>query len=458
MTKLDQANAPSPAAAPAARRRSTRRPAAAATTLIVAAAAAVVAYDAAYGPPVPPVPRSGRAFARPAGVTAELPPWLPRWRQQVATVESGETLVDALERAGLERDVAARAVREAGPLARPYAARPVRAGSAVYLRALDADSVPSEITFRPEADRVVRLTYLRGAWRAAEERLAWRTDTVGATTAVRSSLFAAVHESLGSTLPRDERTEIVYKLGDIFEYRVDVGEEVGRGDSVRLVIERRVDPEGAPRDAKILAASLTAGGRRVEAFRFRSGSTSADYFDGAGKSLRAAFLRAPLEFRRVSSGFGMRHHPILGIRRMHAGTDYAAASGTPVRAVGDGTVIFAGRKGGYGNVLEVRHRNGYVSRYGHLRGFAPGVRRGASVAMGRTVGFVGATGLATAPHLHFEMLVGGAHRDPRATLRKSDADLLPRRERGALAALRERLLGRFGGRSLRGPAHVALGE
>lgn len=449
---------PVPAPGSTAVRRRTRRPAAATTTLIVVAAAAVVAYDMVHGPPVPPVPRSMRAFARPAGVTAELPPWLPRWRQQVETVGNGETLVDALERAGVSRQLAARAVREAGPLVRPYAARPVRAGSAVYLRGLDADSLPSEITFRPDADRVVRLTYLRGAWRAAEERLAWRTDTVGAVTAVESTLFAAVHGALATHLPREERSELVYKLGDIFEYRVDVGEEVGRGDSVRLVVERRVDPEGTPREAQILAASLTAGGRRVEAFRFRSGSTSAAYFDGAGKSLRAAFLRAPLNFRRVSSGFGMRHHPILGVWKLHAGTDYAASSGTPVRAVGDGTVIFAGWKGGYGNVLEVRHRNGYVSRYGHLRGFARGVRRGSSVAMGKTVGYVGATGLATAPHLHFEMLVGGAQRDPRATLRKSDADVLPRRERGALAALRARLLGRFASGVAGGPAHVALAE
>jgi murein DD-endopeptidase MepM/ murein hydrolase activator NlpD len=328
----------------------------------------------------------------------------------------------------------------------------------VYVRALAEDSVPAEITFRPEADRVVRLTFLRGAWRAAEERLAWRTDTVAASTEVRTTLFAAVHGAMATHLPPAERTELVYKLGDIFEYRVDVGEEVGRGDSVRLVVERRVDPEGAPREAKILAASLTAGGERVEAFRFRGGSTSADYFDAAGKSLRATFLRAPVEFRRVSSSFGMRHHPVLGVWRMHAGTDYAAASGTPVRAVGDGTVVFAGRKGGYGNVLEIRHRNGYVSRYGHLRGFASGVRAGKPISMGTTIGFVGATGLASGPHLHFEMLVGGAQRDPGATLRKNAVDLLSSRERGALASLRTRLLGRLDRGRTGAAAHVALAE
>jgi murein DD-endopeptidase MepM/ murein hydrolase activator NlpD len=239
---------------------------------------------------------------------------------------------------------------------------------------------------------------------------------------------------------------------------VDVGEEVGPGDSVRLVVERRVDPEGAPREANILAASLTADGRRVEAFRFRNGGTAADYFDEAGKSLRATFLRAPVEFRRVSSSFGRRRHPVLGVWKMHAGTDYAAASGTPVRSVGDGTVLFAGNKGGYGNVLEIRHPNGYVSRYGHLRGFARGLRAGRRVEMGATVGYVGATGLATGPHLHFEMLVGGAQRDPGATLRQSGPALLSGRERGALAALRVRLLGRFAQGAAGSPAHVALAE
>ncbi len=163
---------------------------------------------------------------------------------------------------------------------------------------------------------------------------------------------------------------------------------------------------------------------------------SAAPVDGAG---------APLAFRRVSSRFGMRHHPVLGVWKMHTGTDYAAASGTPVRTVGDGVVAFAGWKGGYGNVLEVRHPNGYVSRYGHLRGFATGVRRGARVAMGRTIGYVGTTGLSTAPHLHFELLVGGAQRDPGAALRRASEDVIAGSERAAFDAKRARLLGRLAG-------------
>ena len=115
--------------------------------------------------------------------------------------------------------------------------------------------------------------------------------------------------------------------------------------------------------------------------------------------------------------------------RRHQGIDYAAASGTPVRAIGDGVVLFAGRKGGYGNVLEIRHRNGFVSRYGHLRGFARSVHRGARVTIAQTVAYVGSTGLSTAPHLHFEVLVNGVHRNPRVALNQKGGDPIPKRER-----------------------------
>src|SRR5687768_17836517 len=132
----------------------------------------------------------------------------------------------------------------------------------------------------------------------------------------------------------------------------------------------------------------------------------------------------------------MRRHPILGTMRRHQGIDYAASSGTPVRAIGDGVVLFAGRKGGYGNVLEIRHRNGFVSRYGHLRGFAKSVRRGSRVGIAQTIGFVGMTGLATAPHLHFEVLVGGVQRNPRVALAMKGGEPLPSSERASFAQAR----------------------
>jgi murein DD-endopeptidase MepM/ murein hydrolase activator NlpD len=132
----------------------------------------------------------------------------------------------------------------------------------------------------------------------------------------------------------------------------------------------------------------------------------------------------------------MRRHPILGTMRRHVGTDYAASAGTAVRAIGDGTVIKAGWGDGFGNVIEVRHPKGIVSRYGHLRGFARGVRAGTRVTVGSTIGFVGSTGLSTAPHLHFEVLVGGVHRDPRRALRDVGRDPIPTSERAAFAEAR----------------------
>ena len=157
-------------------------------------------------------------------------------------------------------------------------------------------------------------------------------------------------------------------------------------------------------------------------------------------SLRAAFLRAPVAFRRISSIFGSRKHPIFGEWRNHTGTDYAAAKGTPVRAIGDGVVIFAGRKGGYGNMIDIRHRNGMVSRYGHMRNFATGMRPGMRVAMGSTIGYVGMTGWATGPHLHFEIRVDGVAHDPKLALQSRSGEPIPAGERILFQKMRNQTL------------------
>jgi murein DD-endopeptidase MepM/ murein hydrolase activator NlpD len=358
------------------------------------------------------------------------------WRERTDTLASGETLVALLERAGVSRVHASEALRAAGD----RDANRLRAGVAVTTAGRTGDSVPAEITIQPEVDRVVHLRYLAGAWQRIEEKLAWRTDTVAARSVITSSLYDALHTALSDRLPSGKRSELVWKLADIFEYRVDMSRDLQPGDSVRLLVERSVAPDGSARDARILAASLSVSGKEVDAIRFAKPNGGGAFFDQYGKSLRAAFLRAPVEFRRISSVFGRRQHPILGEWRMHKGTDYAAASGTPVRAIGDGVVVFAGVKSGFGIVLEVRHSNGYVSRYGHLRSFAKGVRRGTSVGIGKTIGYVGMTGLATAPHLHFEMLLDGVQRDPRKALRDKAGEPLSAREKSTFNALRSRLL------------------
>ena len=157
-------------------------------------------------------------------------------------------------------------------------------------------------------------------------------------------------------------------------------------------------------------------------------------------SLRSAFLRAPVAFRRITSIFGTRKHPIFGNWRNHSGTDYAAPTGTPIRAIGDGAVVSAGRRGGYGNVIDIRHRNGMVSRYGHMRNFAAGIRPGTRVTMGNTIGYVGSTGWATGPHLHFEIRVAGIARDPRLALQSKGGEAIPSGERSLFQKMRNQTL------------------
>jgi murein DD-endopeptidase MepM/ murein hydrolase activator NlpD len=188
---------------------------------------------------------------------------------------------------------------------------------------------------------------------------------------------------------------------------------------VRVLFERQSLETGAERIGTVIAAGLQRAGTEVQAIRMDIDNGRSKYYDQQGRSLAASFLRAPLSFRRISSNFGRRKHPVLGTFRNHQGMDYAANSGTPVRTIGDGVVTFVGRKGGYGNTVEVRHPNGFVTRYGHLRGYATGTRTGARVEIGTTIGYVGMTGLATGPHLHFEVLVNGVQRDPRRALQAS---------------------------------------
>jgi len=274
---------------------------------------------------------------------------------------------------------------------------------------------------------------------STEAKLPWTTDTVGVSGKITSTLYDAL-DAAESELPASTRAELAWALADIYEYRVDMSRDLQTDDEFRVLVERRRGPQGAVRLGAILASTFSVAGSELQAIRHQPAGTRGGYYDQDGKSMRATFLRAPLEFRRISSVFGMRKHPILGIWRRHAGTDYAASQGTPVRSVGDGVVIFAGRKGGYGNVLEVRHRNGFVTRYGHLRRFAKVARRGARVEIGQTIGYVGMTGLATAPHLHFEVLVGGAQRNPRVALAMKGGEPLPASERDAFSQTRGDLI------------------
>jgi murein DD-endopeptidase MepM/ murein hydrolase activator NlpD len=387
-----------------------------------------------------PVPERPAATVLAAGSRVSV---ASKWRVRVDTVKRGEPLVAVLERAGVPRDEATRVLTESQAID----ARKIRAGTTITSR-VSPDSGASEVVLQLAIDRLVRFTRSttagsRSGWLEKEETLPWTTDTVVVGGVVSSTLTGAIAQS-ADAFPPNVRRDVAYALADILEYRVDLSRDLREGDTIKVLMERQRAPNGAVRPGDVIAARLTVDGRRVETMRFAQGN-KASYFDGEGKSMRAAFLRAPLAFRRISSVFGLRRHPILGTVRAHQGMDYAAARGTPVRALGDGVVIFAGWKGGYGRVLEIRHRNGFVTRYGHLNGFAAGIRRGTNVSISRTVAFVGTTGLSTAPHLHFEVLVNGKHRDPRVALRNVTGEPLAAGQRSSFADLKARLFARLDG-------------
>lgn len=395
------------------------------TLLLAAGCLGIGAAVIALGRPVQERPAASVLAAGPRVSVAA------RWRTKVDTIRRGEPLSVALERAGLAPEEAVQALSVASALD----PRKVRAGTTITTK-VDPDSGAAEVVLQLAIDRVVRFTRTFGKpWVEREETLRWTTDTVVVGGVVTSTLTAAIAAG-ADAFPEKQRTELAYALADILEYRVDLSRDLQKNDSIGVLVERQTAENGLVRPGNIIAARMTVDGRPIETMRFTQGARVA-YFDGEGKAMRAAFLRAPLAFRRISSVFGMRRHPILGTVRRHAGTDYAAAAGTPVRALGNGRVVFAGWRGGYGKTIEIRHTNGFVTRYGHLR--AIHVRAGQSVNISQTIGQVGSTGLSTAPHLHFEVLVNGVHRDPRVALRNQSGEPLAASQRRAFAELKARL-------------------
>jgi murein DD-endopeptidase MepM/ murein hydrolase activator NlpD len=330
------------------------------------------------------------------------------------TLGQRETLSDVLARAG----VTGRTYTAFLAAATGLDVRRLRPGLVWHFRRLATDSLVDQVMVRPDADR--RLWYTRDAdgWREHEVRIPWTATRVRIQGTIVTSLYDALDAAVpDSTLPPPERQALAWAIADVYDWEVDFTRDVRAGDRFEVLFERLEAPDGARRVGRVLAARVDVARTPSYAFFFAT-DTAADhggFYDEQGRSLKRAFLRAPLQFRRISSRFGNRYHPILHRYRNHDGIDYAADYGTPVRATADGIVTRAGRDGGYGNLVELRHANGIRTRYGHLSRFARGLRIGQRITQGQTIGYVGATGLATGPHLHYEFLVGGRATNPLRT-------------------------------------------
>jgi murein DD-endopeptidase MepM/ murein hydrolase activator NlpD len=373
----------------------------------------------------------------PATVRAPVIRISDAYREFADTLGSRETLSDVLTRAGITGAHYAAFLGSATHLD----ARRLRPGLVFHFRRPLTDSVVDRLTVRVGPERRLWYAHDSSGWTEREEQIAWLPQRFRIQGTITTSLYEALDATLSDTvLPAIERQALAWAIADVYDWEVDFTRDVRSGDRFEVLFDRLVSREGERRFGRVVAARVDVARNPTYAFFFEADTVlgQGGFFDDRGRSLKRAFLRAPLQFRRISSRFGGRVHPILGTYRRHEGVDYSAAYGTPVRATADGIVTHAGREGGYGNLIEVRHANGIRTRYGHLSGFARGLRIGAHVTQGETVGFVGSTGLSTGPHLHYEFVINGRPTNPQRTNAGAGAPV-PRTLQAAFEAVRSEL-------------------
>jgi len=316
-------------------------------------------------------------------------------------VNSGETLAGLLGRIGVsEQDTSLLLSQTAGQIGRF-----LRAGQRIQARVNDQGQL-LELLLTASDGTQNRVTRLDDNFVLDQPEDILETRIVMRSGRIDSSLFAATDRA---SIP----DSVSVKMAEIFGTQLDFRDDLRKGDSFSVTYQintRNGEPVGV---GKVLAAEYVNAGKPYRAVLYRSPTGLESYYTPEGESLKKGFLRSPLEFSRVTSGFSnSRKHPIYGFHRKHTGVDFGAPTGTRVKATGDAVVSFAGRKGGYGNLVILRHQNGYETYYAHLNGFSKGIRRGTPVDQGDIIGYVGSTGASTGPHLHYEIRIAGNPHNP----------------------------------------------
>jgi murein DD-endopeptidase MepM/ murein hydrolase activator NlpD len=331
------------------------------------------------------------------------------------TFERGDTLGCVLDRHG----VTASDVHAIGVVMdNVVPVRKLRAGADATVYSDSESGEMLEICIINRPDEAVRIVRNDDQWEAYTYDLHLFDRINRGTGTIRDSLWNA---AMSQGVP----PETILDMADLFGWQVDFTSGLRRDDSFDVFYRTRVMKDIGCVAGKISAARFTNAGNDFYAFGFTLSDGTIQYFDKDGESMRRTFLKTPLEYRRISSGYTHRRfHPILKVYRPHLGIDYAAPSGTPVSALGDGVVIFRGWRGGYGNYVEIQHGDAYVTCYGHLKGFGEGIRKGVSVRQGQVIGYVGSTGLSTGPHLDFRVRYRGTYINPE-TIKSEPAEPVP---------------------------------
>ncbi|MEW5728767.1 MAG: peptidoglycan DD-metalloendopeptidase family protein [Pseudomonadota bacterium] len=351
--------------------------------------------------------KSGQALA--LASDSELEDRAGRPVERQIQVGSGDTLSDVLVRAGVEPADAVQAIEALRSVFNP---RALKAGQKVLVT---FDKPPhgfgigdfAKVSLNADPIRLVAATRTEsGGFAGVETKRQVNKQLAHYAGTIKSSLFESA-QAAGVPVP------VVVSMIRALSYDVDFQRDIQAGDGFDIMFEGFYDTKGKlVRHGDILYASMTLSGTQLALYHYEDAQGFADFYNDKGESAKKALLRTPVDGARISSGFGLRRHPILGFNKMHKGIDFAVPTGTPIMVAGDGVVEKAGFNGAYGNYVRVRHSNGYSTAYAHMSRIAAGLRQGRRVNQGQIIGYVGSTGRSTGPHLHYEILQGGKQINP----------------------------------------------
>lgn len=359
--------------------------------------------------------------------------------ERVVHVGKGDTLLGLVMNKGFDRNEAHEMIEA---LRAVYDPRRLRIGQAItltYTTGVDQAAQPSLVGMRIaksyDREAIVGRT-VAGTFEAFENEKQLDLQVARASGTIRNSLF---EDGAGEGVPARVMVDFIR----LFSYDVDFQRDIHAGDRFDLLFERFQDADGSvAHNGELRYAALTVGTETHRFFRFETADGEVDFFNEKGESVRKALLRTPVDGARLSSGFGMRRHPILGYSKMHRGIDFAAPTGTPIMAAGSGVLQFVGRKGGYGKYISIRHNAEYATAYAHMSRFAAGMSVGKRVKQGDVIGYIGTTGRSTGPHLHYEVMVNNQQINPMSIKLPSGTKLTGKelaRFRAIRRAIEERL-------------------
>jgi murein DD-endopeptidase MepM/ murein hydrolase activator NlpD len=352
----------------------------------------------------PPLP--GDTVTGPAPIF--LPPRPPADIEKTMTVGNGDTFMAVMIKAGATGQDAHLAIESMRKLFNPRKLRRNQIITVIFRPATRTATTGRLVGlhFDPTVEQIIRVSLTDDRYTAeAHKRILDVQDAVVSGT-IKSSLYMA---AIKVGLP----PAVLVKLIRLLSWDVDFQRDIQKGDRFTVLTERLHHKDGRiARWGDIQHAELVLSGKPVRIYRYKTKRHGVEYFDEKGRSAQKALMKTPIDGARLSSRFGRRKHPILGYTRMHKGIDFAAPRGTPIYAAGNGTVTYAGRKGGYGKYVQIRHNGTFETAYAHMKGFGRGVRRGRRVRQGQIIGYVGSTGRSTGPHLHYEVRRGGRQVNP----------------------------------------------